>query len=44
MTTQPALAADLIHLFFAAQFLIMTMVFLAVPRRLSNHPGKPNAD
>jgi hypothetical protein len=44
MTTQPSLAADLIHLFFAALFLIMTMAFLAIPRGLSTTPGKPDAD
>jgi hypothetical protein len=44
MTTQPVLAADIIRLSICAMFVIMTMAFAAVPRRLSNHPGKANGD
>jgi hypothetical protein len=44
MTTQPALAADIVRLSIGAMFLIMTMAFVAIPRRLSTPLGKQNAD
>jgi hypothetical protein len=42
MTRQPELAADIIRLSICAMFLMMTMALVAIPRRLSNHQGKPH--